>query len=70
VCMLRPEPRASCIEKQHIIYTHMFIYTFLLSFVIRDFFKKDLFIHFISMSTLLLSSDTPEEGTVSHYRWL
>ena len=40
MCMLRPEPRASCIEKQHIIYTHMFIYTFLLSFVIRDFFKK------------------------------
>ena len=31
--------------------------------------KKDLFI-FIYMSTLSLSSDTPEEHIRSHYRWL
>jgi hypothetical protein len=28
------------------------------------------FISFMYMSTLSLSSDTPEEGTRSHYRWL
>jgi hypothetical protein len=33
------------------------------------FKKKDLFI-FIYMSTLSLSSDTPEEHIRSHYRWL
>lgn len=27
-------------------------------------------IHFMYVNTLSLSSDTPEEGTVSHYRWL
>jgi hypothetical protein len=35
-----------------------------------SFFKKDLFIYFIYMSTLLLSSDTLEEGIRTHYRWL
>jgi hypothetical protein len=28
------------------------------------------FIYFMYMSTLSLSSDTPEEGIRSHYRWL
>ena len=32
-----------------------------------SFFKK---IYFMYMSTLLLSSDTAEEGTRSHFRWL
>jgi hypothetical protein len=31
---------------------------------------KDLFIYLMHMSTLSLSSDTPEEGVRSHYRWL
>ena len=31
--------------------------------------KKDLFIYLMYMSTLLLSSDTPEEGIGSHHRW-
>jgi hypothetical protein len=30
----------------------------------------DLFIYFICMSTVQLSSYTPEEGIRSHYRWL
>jgi hypothetical protein len=34
------------------------------------FFFKDLFIYFMYMSTPLLFSDTPEEGIISHYRWL
>ena len=34
------------------------------------FFKKYLFVYFMCMSTPLLSSDTPEEGIRSHYRWL
>jgi hypothetical protein len=33
-----------------------------------QFFKRFLFI--IMISTLLLSSDTPEEGVRSHYKWL
>jgi hypothetical protein len=33
-------------------------------------FFKDLFIYFMYISTLQLSSDTPEEGIGSHYRWL
>jgi hypothetical protein len=34
-------------------------------------FFKDLFIYFIHMSIPpLLSSETPEEGIRSHYRWL
>jgi hypothetical protein len=31
---------------------------------------KKLFIYFTDVSTLSLSSDTPEEGIRSHYRWL
>ena len=31
---------------------------------------KDIFIYFMYVSTLSLSSDTPEEGIGSHYRWL
>jgi hypothetical protein len=34
------------------------------------YYFKDLFIYFIYMSILSLSSDTPEEGVRSHYRWL
>jgi hypothetical protein len=34
------------------------------------YFFKDLFIYFMYMSTLSLSSGTPEEGIGSHYRWL
>jgi hypothetical protein len=34
------------------------------------FFLKDLFIYFMYASTLLCSSDTPEEGMGSQYRWL
>jgi hypothetical protein len=33
-----------------------------------SFLFKDLFIYFIHMSTLSMSSDTPEEGIRSHYR--
>jgi hypothetical protein len=32
--------------------------------------KKKRFIYFMYMSMPLLSSDTPEEGIRSHYRWL
>ena len=32
--------------------------------------KKDLFIHLLYVSTLWLSSDTPEEVIWSHYGWL
>jgi hypothetical protein len=32
--------------------------------------KKGLFIYFMYMSTLQLSSDTAEEGIRFHYRWL
>jgi hypothetical protein len=40
-------------------------------FFFFSFFKKScLFIYFMYMSTLQLSSDTPEEGIGSHYRWL
>jgi hypothetical protein len=31
---------------------------------------KDLFIYFMYASTMALSSDTPEEGIRSHYKWL
>jgi hypothetical protein len=31
---------------------------------------KERFIYLFYMSTLLLSSDIPEEGIRSHYRWL
>jgi hypothetical protein len=34
---------------------------------IQPFLKKDLFIHLMHMNTLLLSSDTLEESTISHY---
>lgn len=34
----------------------------------NPFLKR--FIYFMYMSTLWLSSDTPEEGVRSHYRWL
>ena len=34
------------------------------------YFLKDLFIYFMYMRTLSLSSVTPEEGIRSHYRWL
>jgi hypothetical protein len=34
------------------------------------FLFKDLFIYFMYVSTLLLSSGTPEEGIGSYYRWL
>jgi hypothetical protein len=34
------------------------------------FFFNDLFIYFMYVSTLLLSSDTPEDGIGFHYRWL
>jgi hypothetical protein len=33
-------------------------------------FVKELLIYFMNMGTLQLSSDTPEEGIRSHYRWL
>jgi hypothetical protein len=33
-------------------------------------FFKDVFIYFMYVSTLSLSSDTPQEGIISHYRWL
>jgi hypothetical protein len=33
------------------------------------FKKKDLFIYLLYVSTLKLSSDAPEEGIGSHYRW-
>ena len=32
--------------------------------------KKDLFIYFMYVGILVLSSDTPEGGIRSHYRWL
>jgi hypothetical protein len=35
-----------------------------------DFLFKVYFIYLIYVSTLSLSSDTPEEGAGSHYRWL
>jgi hypothetical protein len=38
-----------------------------LTFILK---KKDLFIHLMYVSTLSLSSDTPEKGIGSHYRWL
>ena len=38
-------------------------------FLIKNF-KKDLFVHFMYMSTLLLSSETPEEGIRPNYKWL
>jgi hypothetical protein len=34
------------------------------------FFKRITFTYLFYMSTLSLSSDTPEEGIGSHYRWL
>jgi hypothetical protein len=42
----------------------------LLILCIECFKKKDVFIYFMYVSTLSLSSDTPEEGIRSHYRWL
>jgi hypothetical protein len=36
--------------------------------VLNDFLKR--IFDFMHMSTLSLSSDTPEEGIRSHYRWL
>jgi hypothetical protein len=41
----------------------------LISFRKSIFFTKDLFINFIYVSILPLSSDTPENGIRSHYRW-
>jgi hypothetical protein len=38
--------------------------------VVVIFLKIYLFIYFMYVSTLSLSSDTPEEGIRSHYRWL
>jgi hypothetical protein len=38
--------------------------------IIEHFLYKLLFIYFIYVSTLSLSSCTPEEGIRSHYRWL
>jgi hypothetical protein len=35
-----------------------------------NFFLEKRFIYFMYMSTLSLSSDTPEEGIESYYRWL
>ena len=37
---------------------------------LKRFFLKTYFIHFMYMSTLSLSSDTPEEDIGPHYRWL
>jgi hypothetical protein len=34
------------------------------------FKKKDIYLYFMYVSTLSLSSSTPEEGTGSHYKWL
>ena len=36
--------------------------------LLHSFVLKELF--FMYVSTLSLSSDTPEEGTGSHYRWV
>jgi hypothetical protein len=44
-----------------------FEFLFLFSFF-KFFFYR--FTYFMYVSTLLLSSDTPEEGNGSHYRWL
>jgi hypothetical protein len=44
-----------------ILIIYLFIYLFFIYF---------LFIYLVYMSTLSLSSDTPEEGIRSHYRWL
>ena len=41
-----------------------------LSFFSFFFFFLDLFIYLLYVSTLWLSSDTPEEGVRSHYGWL
>jgi hypothetical protein len=38
--------------------------------IIMEDLKKDLVIYFTCLSTLLLSTDSPEEGIGSHYRWL
>lgn len=40
------------------------------SFTYSFFLKKDLFICFMYVNILSLSSDTPEEVIGSHYRWL
>jgi hypothetical protein len=37
---------------------------------IQHFFLKELFIYFTYISTLFLSSDTPEKAIRSHYKWL
>jgi hypothetical protein len=40
------------------------------SLTFSSFKKKELFIYFMDVSILYLSSDTPEESIRSHYRWL
>jgi hypothetical protein len=45
-----------------------FLFVFVLFFRFVYLFFICLFI--LNVSTLLLSSDTPEEGIRSHYRWL
>ena len=59
------------------MHRHCFYMTeFVSSLYIQDwynlwlFFLKDLFIYFMYVNTLLLSSDTPEEGVRSHNGWL
>jgi hypothetical protein len=38
--------------------------------IVSDILFLKIFIYFLYMSTLLLSSDTPEEGIGSRYIWL
>jgi hypothetical protein len=63
------QPRWSTLEKYSYSWKDDRIssYFFLVLFF---FLKIDLVIYFIYVSTLTLSSDTPEVGIISHYRWL
>jgi hypothetical protein len=70
-----PTPPAFMNTCRH-MHTHLHI-TFLdvnkyidKNFKIVPIFFKDLFVYFMYLSTLQLSSDAPEEGVRSYYRWL
>jgi hypothetical protein len=50
------------------LFVNIILFLYFLFLILHIF--KDLFIYFTYMSALLLSSDTPEEGIRSCFRWL
>jgi hypothetical protein len=58
----------SCLHAATRLYFHEYCSLFITDFLF--FFLKDLFIYLMYPNTPLLSSDTPEKGIGSHYRWL